>query len=254
MSVTVKDFCDAWPMPPARCRANAARASSPAARWSCARSMRAIRSIATIVRSTDPTFSADLAVVRARGARRRRHHGGDSRRARTGVSASRGARGRRPGGARDGDRRRQSVRAVALRRFRGSAARARCDGRCSPAASAARDCRSKNFLRSRDRGALWSRASRSIGRRRRRSGSAKVTRVQPKGISVLSIAAQLPLASGGCMRRADRLWRHGPDAGAGQSGRARARRPRARRRRHRARARGRGRRHRAGDDAIASAW
>ena len=52
-----KDF-----RPPGRCgrrvvAASAGRAFSPAARWSCARSMRPIRSIETIVRSTDPTFS-----------------------------------------------------------------------------------------------------------------------------------------------------------------------------------------------------
>ena len=74
----------------------------------------------------------------------------------------------------------------------------------------------------------------------------KVTRVHPKGVSVLSIAAQLPLASGrvagariayNAMARAPR---------ARQSRRTRARRPHARRRRHRSRPCGGDRRNRTG--------
>ena len=53
------------------------------------------------------------------------------------------------------------------------------------------------FLGRRDRGAVARfRASRSSGRPADAFRFVKVTRVHPKGISVLSIAAQLPLASG----------------------------------------------------------
>ena len=53
--------------------------------------------------------SAYRRVFRPDRAGRRRDHGGDTRRARTGFSASGGARGRRPGGARGCDCRRQPV-------------------------------------------------------------------------------------------------------------------------------------------------
>ena len=53
----------------------------------------------------------------------------------------------RPGGAQHGHRRRQSVRARAVRRFRRRAARARRDGVACRAAMARATCRSRNFWR-----------------------------------------------------------------------------------------------------------
>ena len=71
-------------MRPARSRASGGRVFLPAARWSCARSTRPIRrSKRRAVDRSD--VLAYLGVVRARRARRRRHHGGDSGRARTCV-------------------------------------------------------------------------------------------------------------------------------------------------------------------------
>ena len=95
--------------------------------------MRAINegdvSISTVVRSTDRGF-AEIRPAGARDhARRRRHHGADHRQPRACVPASGGARGRRAGDPQHGDRRRQPVRPLPLRRLHGRAARARRDGR-----------------------------------------------------------------------------------------------------------------------------
>ena len=99
----------------------------------------------------------------------------------------------------------------------------------------------------RDRGAaLVSAVSHSSGPPPRRFRFAKVTRVHPKGISVLSIAAQLPLTSGRVTGARIAYGAHGPDATARQSRGARARRPHARCRRHRSGTGGRRRRHLAG--------
>ena len=67
----------------------------------------------------------------------------------------------------------------------------------------------------------------------------KVTRVHPKGVSIMSISAQLAAVERARERREDRLRRDGPGAVARQIGRTGARRPHARCRRDRARARGR---------------
>ena len=132
---------------------------------------------------------------RSHRARRGRDDGRDPARARARVSASGGARGRRPGGAGGGHDRRQPVRAEPLRRFRDGPAGARRDGDAGAAAMVSASCRSKSSSASRARKLA------GIGGRFRRPATevfrfAKVTRVHPKGLSVLSIAAQLPLASG----------------------------------------------------------
>ena len=62
--------------------------------------------------------------------------------------------------------------------------------------SGARDAAGRVSRQSRTQRPAWSRASRSIARTRTRSASGRSSRVKPKGISVLSIAAHLPLSGG----------------------------------------------------------
>ena len=102
---------------------------------------------------------------------------------------------RRAGGAQHGDRRRQPVRAAALRRFRRrrcwrSMRRVMLAGRLRRA----RRRRSRNSCATATRGSgAWSRRCRCRGpASRTRSASARSRRVKPKGVSVLSIAAHLP--------------------------------------------------------------
>ena len=160
-----------------------ARAISAAARWSCAPPMKATCRFRTFVRVDRRGAVGDRGRRRPRHARRLRHHGGDRPPSGPRTARQGGARRRRPGDPQHGDRRRQSVRARALWRFRRRAAGAGRDGRASTAsdvpiedlpgraATAARGIVTGSQLR--------------VARARRASAFVKVSRVKPKGVSVL---------------------------------------------------------------------
>ena len=106
----------------------------------------------------------------------------------------------------------------------------------------------EEFLASRDRGTRGLVASVSFPRLANPDAFRfrKVSRVKPKGVAVLSIAALAAGRGRPHQRRAHRLQRDGADADARQGRRARAGRAKPRRGGHFRRARGLRRRHRAG--------
>ena len=136
----------------------------------------------------------------------------------------------------------------ALRRLHGRAARARRDGGDAGRLFGARDAAGGVSWRSRARhnglvaGVTFNRPPNPEAFRFR-----KVSRVKPKGISVLSIAAHLPMNGGRIAGARVAYGAMAPTPIRAQIGRARARRPQPRRGRHRVRDRGRGRRHAARD-------
>ena len=220
--------------------------------------MRAINegdvSISTVVRATDHALRGSTRRA-AHHDRRRRHHGARSSPARARLPA-------RPWRARSADRRCATWRPSAaicsphsLRRFHRRAAGARRHG-CPAGRLRRREMPLEEFLhRASGRPA---RSCSSISLPAPASAEAfrfrKVARVKPKGVSVLSLAAHLPVSGGRIVGARDRLRRDGADADPRQGGRARARRPRARRADIPPPPRPPPKGLAPGDDAIASAW
>ena len=187
---------------------------------------------------------ADRCVGPARHHRRRRHLRENSGRTRSRLPARPRAFDRRSGGAQHGHRRRQSVRAHPYGDF--TVALLALDATVSVQGGfGARDVPIEEFLQSRERqtGALVL----SVSCQKPSSADAfryrKIARIKPKGGSVITLAAHLPVSSGRVLGRADRIGLDGPDADSRQGRRARARRTAARRFRDQRRRFRRNRRH-----------
>ena len=184
--------------------------------------------IETIVRSTDPSFIAHRGFVRPHRARRRRHDGRDPA---PSANLRFCIRWRARSAARPCARRRPSAATCSRRRPYGdfAAALLALDATVMLAGGlASAKLPLEEFLGRRERGQRW---YASVAFKRPATETfrfAKVTRVHPKGIvGPLDRRATAARERPG-YRRADRLWRDGPNAGARQSGRTRARRPLAR--------------------------
>ena len=176
-------------------------------------------SISTVVRATDQALTRIDVVEFTHHARRRRHLRENPGRARSRLSARAGAFDRRAGGAQHGHGRRQSVRAQPLRRFHRRAAGARRHRLRPGRAWRPRHAQSRSSCnRANARAARWCWPSPV---QRPASADAfryrKIARIKPKGGSVITLAAHLPVERRPHIRRAHRARLDGRDADSRQA-------------------------------------